>query len=124
MIMGNKQASKPAYPRYNRGAGEGRCPFDPRQTRAPVERADGGVAPLSPCRCGVMSERRTAVVTARVSATESADWRTKAKAAGVPLSALIRRAMARTRTWAVPAANVERERNRQVSRIGSGLSMA
>ena len=32
----------------------------------------GGAAPFPPCRCGVMPERRTAVVTARVSAAESA----------------------------------------------------
>ena len=43
-------------------------------------------------------------------------------AASVPLSALIRRAMARTRTWTAPAAEVERERNRQVSRIGNNLN--
>ena len=42
------KVAKPAYPRYNRGAGEGRCPFDPRQTRAPVDCAGGGVAPLPP----------------------------------------------------------------------------
>ncbi len=39
---------KPAYPRYNRGAGEGRCPFDPQQTRAPMDCAGGGVAPVPP----------------------------------------------------------------------------
>ena len=39
---------EPAYPRYNPGAGEGRCPFDPRQTRAPLDGAGGGVAPLPP----------------------------------------------------------------------------
>ena len=99
-----------------------RPPFDPPALRAPVEVADGGSAPLPPCRCGVMPERRTAVVTARVSATESADWRAKAKAAGVPLSALIRRAMARTRTWTARAAEIERERTRQVSRIGNNLN--
>ena len=69
-----------------------------------------------------MPERRTAVVTARVSAAESADWRAKAKAAGVPLSALIRRAMARTRTWTARAAEVERERTRQVARVGNNLN--
>ena len=42
------KAGKPAYPRYNRGAGEGRCPFDPQQTRAPTDCAGGGVAPLPP----------------------------------------------------------------------------
>ncbi len=39
---------KPAYPRYNRGAVEGRCPFDPQQTRAPVDCAGGGVVPVPP----------------------------------------------------------------------------
>ena len=69
-----------------------------------------------------MPERRTAVVTARVSAAESADWRAKAAAAGVPLSALIRRAMARTRTWTARAAEVERERTGQIARIGNNLN--
>ena len=39
---------QPAYPRYNRGAGEGRCPFDPQLARAPVDCAGGGIAPLPP----------------------------------------------------------------------------
>ncbi|MCY4400170.1 MAG: plasmid mobilization relaxosome protein MobC [Gemmatimonadetes bacterium] len=30
--------------------------------------------------------------------------------------------MARTRTWTVPAAEVERDRTRQVSRIGNNLN--
>ena len=42
------KAGEPAYPRYNRGAGEGRCPFEPQQTRAPVDCAGGGVAPVPP----------------------------------------------------------------------------
>jgi len=46
--FGAANVGEPAYPRYNRGAGEGRCPFDPRQTRAPVDCAGGGVAPLPP----------------------------------------------------------------------------
>ena len=44
----NANAGEPAYPRYNRGAGEGLCPFDPQQTRAPVDCAGGGVAPVPP----------------------------------------------------------------------------
>ena len=135
-VFGASKVGQPAYPLSYNGAGEGglRPPctraFDPPALRArTVEVADGGSAPLPPCRCCVMPERRTAVVTARVSATESADWRAKAKAAGVPLSALIRRAMARTRTWTGEgpqgvdrAAEVERERTRQVSRIGNNLN--
>ena len=45
---GAANAGEPAYPGYNPGAGEGRCPFDPRQTRAPVDCAGGGVAPVPP----------------------------------------------------------------------------
>ncbi len=69
-----------------------------------------------------MSDRRPATVSARVSAAELADWRAKAKAAGVPLSALVREAMARTRTWTAPAAEVARERTKQVARIGNNLN--
>ena len=69
-----------------------------------------------------MGRRRPVLVAVRVTPTESADWRAKAAAAGVPLSALLRRAMARTRTWTAPAAEVERERTRQVGRIGSNLN--
>ena len=69
-----------------------------------------------------MGERRTVVVAVRVTPTESAVWRAKAAATGVPLSALLRRAMARTRTWTAPAAEVERERTRQVARIGNNLN--
>ena len=42
------KAGEPAYPGYNPGAGEGLRPFEPQQTRAPVEFAGGGVAPLPP----------------------------------------------------------------------------
>ncbi len=47
-VLDATKVVKPAYPRYNRGAGEGRCPFDPRQTRTPVDRGGGGVAPVPP----------------------------------------------------------------------------
>ena len=69
-----------------------------------------------------MARRRPILVAVRLTPDESADWWANAKAAGVPLSALVRRAMARTRTWTVPAAEVERERTRQVSRIGNNLN--
>ena len=69
-----------------------------------------------------MARRRPVIVAVRLTPDESADWRAKAAAAGVPLSALIRRAMARTRTWTARAAEVERERTRQVSRIGNNLN--
>ena len=68
------------------------------------------------------SRRRTAIAHARVSEAELAAWQAKAAAAGVPLSALLRQAMARTRTWTAPAAAVERVRTRELARIGSNLN--
>ena len=69
-----------------------------------------------------MTDRRTAVVRARVTPAEHAAWQAKAAAAGVSPSGLLRQAMARTRTWTAAAANVERERTRQVARIGNNLN--
>ena len=40
----------------------------------------------------------------------------------MPLSDLLRQAMARTRTWTATATEVERERTRQVARIGNNLN--
>ena len=40
----------------------------------------------------------------------------------MPLSELLRRAMARTRIWTAAAAKVERERTRELVRIGSNLN--
>ena len=69
-----------------------------------------------------MTDHRTAVVRARVTPAEHADWLAKAAAAGVSPSRLLRQAMARTRTWTAAAAEVERERTRQVARIGNNLN--
>ena len=69
-----------------------------------------------------MAERRSVQIHLRVSPEDRAAWRAKAKAAGVPLSDLVRRAMARTRTWTAPSADIERERNVQVARIGNNLN--
>ena len=66
-----------------------------------------------------MADRRTVTAAARVSPAELADWRAKAAAAGVSLSALLRQAMARTRTWTAPATEVERERTRELARLGA-----
>ena len=69
-----------------------------------------------------MADRRTGQLHLRVSPAEVAAWRAKAEAAGVPLSDLLRQAMARTRTWTAAAAEVERERTRQVARVGNNLN--
>ena len=57
-----------------------------------------------------------------MSPAERAAWKAKAAAAGLPLSALLRQAMARTQTWTAPGMAVERERSRQIARIGSNLN--
>ena len=69
-----------------------------------------------------MTERRTVRLWVRVSPTELAACQAKAAAAGIPVSALLRKAMARTRTWTAAAAHIERERTRQVARIGNNLN--
>ena len=69
-----------------------------------------------------MTGRRSAVVRARVLPSEHAAWKAKAAAAGVSPSDLLRQAMARTRTWTARAAAVERERTRQIARIGNNLN--
>ena len=69
-----------------------------------------------------MPDRRTAVVRARVLPSEHAACQAKAAAAGVSPSDLLRQTMARTRTWTARAVAVERERTRQVPRIGNNLN--
>ena len=69
-----------------------------------------------------MADRRTAQLHLRVSPAEIARWRAKAATAGVPLSDLLRQAMARTRTWTAASAEVERERTRQIARVGNNLN--
>lgn len=97
-----------------------RCtsPFDPPQ---PGETPD----PL--CRRSRMprksrDEQRSAIAHARVTPAELERWQAKASAAGIPLSELLRQAMRRTRAWTAAAAGIERERVRQVARIGSNLN--
>ena len=62
------------------------------------------------------SPRRRGLVQARVSARELAAWRSKAAAAGVSSSVLLRQAMARTGAWTPSASEVERARRREVER--------
>ncbi len=68
------------------------------------------------------TQPRTAIVTCRVSPSELAEWRAKAARAGVPVSDLLRRAMARTRTWTAEDSAAARDLARQVARIGVNLN--
>ena len=67
-------------------------------------------------------QRRSVIAHARVSPEELAEWHAKAEAAGVTLSELVRQAMGRTRTWTAKSAAAEREKLRQVARIGNNLN--
>ena len=65
---------------------------------------------------------RDAIAQARITQAELAEWRAKAQAAGVSLGALIRKAMARTHTWTAAARDIERDRSRELARIGNNLN--
>ena len=77
--------------------------------------------PPDPARGAPVAERRTVMVAAGVTPAEHAAWRETAGPLASP-SALLRRAMARTRAWTAPAQEIERERTRQVARIGNNLN--
>ena len=61
---------------------------------------------------------REAIAQARITKAELAEWRAKAQAVCVSVGALIRQAMTRTHTWTVPARDIERDRSRELARIG------
>lgn len=65
---------------------------------------------------------REAIAKARISKAELAEWRGKATASGVSLSALMRTAMTRTHTWTAAARDIEEARNRELARIGNNLN--
>ena len=69
-----------------------------------------------------MAERREVWLKVRTTQTERARWRAKAEAAGLSLSALVRRALVRTQTWTVANTDVARRRNRELARIGVNLN--
>ena len=58
----------------------------------------------------------------RASEAEPAEWHAKASSAGLTLSDLVRRSVGRVRTWTVAHAEVERERTRELARIGANLN--
>ena len=58
----------------------------------------------------------------RASEAERAEWHAKARSAGLTLSDLVRRSVSRVRTWTVAHAEVERERTRELARIGNNLN--
>ena len=65
---------------------------------------------------------RDMTATVRISSEELAQWQAKTSAAGVSLSELLRQAMARTRTWSAAPIELQRERTRELARIGNNLN--
>ena len=114
---------RPAAPLREQRTHGGRRPPNPRSAAPPPKRdADGERRPPDPRDGAPKAERRTVMIAARVTRAEHAAWQEKAAAAGVSPSALLRQAMARTRAWTAPALAVERERTRQVARVGNNLN--
>ena len=90
------------------GAGKGACPLRP-----PIREAR---------EMSIMGAGREVWVKIRASEAERAEWHTKAHSVGLSLSDLVRRSVGRVRTWTVAHAELERERTRELARIGSNLN--
>ena len=69
-----------------------------------------------------MSAGRAVWVKIRTGEAERAEWHAKARSAGLTLSDLVRRSVGRVRTWTVAHAEVERERTRELARLGNNLN--
>ena len=69
-----------------------------------------------------MGAGREVWVKIRASEAERAEWHAKASSVGLSLSDLVRRSVGRVRTWTVAHAELERERTRELARIGSNLN--
>ena len=84
----------------------------------------GGKPPATPIRGGKEHHERGREVWVKVRASEAerAEWHTKARSVGLSLSDLVRRSVGRVRTWTVAHAELERERTRELARIGSNLN--
>ena len=94
-------------------------------SRVPGRGWRGAVPPLTPPTATAHDFRgagRDVWVKIRASEAERAEWHAKARSAGLTLSDLVRRSVGRVRTWTVPHADVERERTRELARIGANLN--
>ena len=69
-----------------------------------------------------MSAGRRVWVKIRASEAERAARHAKARSAGLTLSDLVWRSVGRARPWTVAHAEVERERTRELARLGNNLN--
>ena len=58
----------------------------------------------------------------RAREAERTEWHAKARSVGLSLSDLVRQSIRRVRTWTIAHAELERERTRELARIGSNLN--
>lgn len=71
---------------------------------------------------GTKKPTKNAMIRLRCTAVEYNNWKTKAQASGMSISALIRESLDRARTWTPQDAASERERLRHLARIGNNLN--
>jgi len=67
-------------------------------------------------------EKRTKWIKVRVSESEKAVIDEKAKVAGVTTATLIRESLCRVKSWTIKDKETEREKIREISRIGQNLN--
>jgi hypothetical protein len=67
-------------------------------------------------------EKRERWIKVRVSETEKSVIDEKSRLAGVTTAALIRESLCRVRTWTIKDKAIEREKIREISRIGQNLN--
>ena len=101
-------------------------PLGPRMRVIPGRGWREGLPPSTPIREAVgrsiMGAGRKVWVKIRASEAERSEWHAKAHSVGLSLSDLVRRSVGRVRTWTVAHAELERERTRELARIGSNLN--
>ena len=112
MIYSRVEVVRPAYP------------LGPRMASSPSGAGQGAWAPSNPLpKTSPMSRpSRNVWVKIRASEAERAAWHGLAATAGVSLSRLVRQAIGRVRPWTVAQADLERERVRELARIGNNLN--
>jgi len=67
-------------------------------------------------------EKKTKWIKVRVTESERTEIDAKANACGISMADLIRQSLCRVKTWTIPNLAIERERIREIRRIGQNLN--
>lgn len=65
---------------------------------------------------------KEAIIKVRVTETEREAWKEKAKSAGLSVSDLLRQSVGRVKTWTAKDRSIERDRIRELAKIGNNLN--